>query len=103
MTPEEIQTIVKEVHDKVKQDKIQGLDENETKYRLTDEYSDFSMKYPVIFLKSLDGGLDMEQFNFMINMATKVNNKKITQHDASVQIGEKLVNQYVKPTLEKKK
>ncbi len=100
MIPTEILDTVKEIQEKVKIDKEQGLDENETKYRLTEEYSDFSMKYPVIFLKSLDGGLDMDQFQFMINMATKVNNKKLSQHDASVQIGEKLVNQYVKPNLD---
>ncbi len=101
MTPAEILETVKSIQQEVLDDKNQGLDVNNTKYRLTEKYSDFSLKYPVIFLKSLDRDLDMEQFSFMINMATKVNDSKISQHDASVTIGEKLVNQYVKPALKK--
>jgi len=100
MTPEEILQTVNLIQQEVLDDKNQGLDENNTKYRLTEKYSDFSLQYPVIFLKSLDRDLDMEQFTFMIKMATRVNDKKISQHDASVEIGEKLVNQYVKPALD---
>ena len=99
MTPNQIFETVKKIDREVKEDKENELDENETKYRLTD--SDFSMKFPVIFLKTLDGGLDMKQFSYMVSMASKVDEDKISQHDASVQVGEKLVDQYVKPSLNK--
>ena len=99
MNPSEILKTVTDIQLEVKNDKEMGLDENETKYRLTDKYSDFSLKYPVIFIKTLDGGLEMDQFRYMIGMASKVNDEKISQHDASVEIGEKLVNQFVKPVL----
>ena len=103
MTPKEILEIVEKIQEEVKKDKEIGSDENETKYRLTEKYSDFSMKYPVIFLKTLDGGLEMKQFSYMINMASNIEDDKISQHDASVQVGEKLVDQYVKPALSKLK
>ncbi len=100
MTPKEILNTVKIIQNEIKEDKENGKDTDETKYRLTEKYSDFSMKFPVIFLKTLDGGLDMEQFTYMVNMASKVEEDKITQHDASVKVGEKLVDQYVKPSLQ---
>ena len=103
MTPKEILNTVKNIQNEVKEDKENGKDTDETKYILTEKYSDFSMNYPVIFLKTLDGGLDMEQFTYMVNMASSVEEDKITQHDASVKVGEKLVDQYVKPSLQKLK
>ena len=43
--------------------------------------------------------LDMTQFTRMIEMAHKVHGNEMTQHDASVKVGEDLVNTYVKPQL----
>ena len=45
--------------------------------------------------------MDMNRLKFMLNMINKVNNNEITEHNASVQIGEKLVNEYVKPMIDK--
>lgn len=103
MHPREILETVKTIKSEISSDAEKGVDPNETKYRLTDAYSEFSLKYTVIFLKTLEGELDMDQFSYMIDMASKVNDDKITNHDASVEIGEKLVNQYVKPILGKLK
>ena len=99
MLPKEILETVIAINLEVDDDAKNNLDTNETKYRLTEKYSDFSMKYPVIFLKTLEGGLDMNQFSYMIEMASNVNDEKVSKHDASVKIGEKLVNEYVKPIL----
>lgn len=71
MHPKEILETVKAIKLEVISDAEKGLDTNETKYRLTEVYSDFSLKYPVIFLKTLEGDLDMEQFSYMIEMASR--------------------------------
>jgi hypothetical protein len=101
MTPKDILKIIKKIQNEVKEDKEKGYDIEETKYRLTEKYSDFSMKCPVLFLKTINEGLDMEQFTYMVNMATEVVEDKTDRYDASVKVGEKLVDQYVKPSLQK--
>ena len=59
------------------------------------------MKCPAIFQKTMNEELDMQQFEYMINMARQVHTSEKTQHDASVEVGENLVNTYVKPQLKK--
>ena len=39
----------------------------------------------------------------MVSMAAKVRNNEISEHDASVKVGQVLVDEIVKPQLEKKK
>lgn len=80
-----------------------GIKLQDAKIKLTEKYSEFSMSYPVIFIKTLDNQLDIDQFREMVHLADQVNNKKISQHGASVQVGASLVNKYVKPILNKKK
>ena len=38
-------------------------------------------------------------FNFMLQMMKQVESKDVTEHNASVKIGEMLVNKYVKPVI----
>jgi len=42
---------------------------------------------------------DMERLTYMIKMAEKVQSKSITEHDASVKVGQRLVDDIVKPQL----
>ena len=46
----------------------------------------------------MDGVIRLE---YMINMAEKVENKEMKEHDASVAVGQVLVDDIVKPSLEK--
>ena len=65
-------------------------------------YEDFYLKYPALFSKIIDGSLEKNQFNFMLNMMCKVKNDELSDHDASVQVGQVLVDKYVKPVLDDK-
>ena len=65
-------------------------------------YQDFYLKYPALFSKIIDGSLEKNQFNFMLNMMGKVKNEELSDHDASVQVGQVLVDKYVKPLIDEK-
>ena len=71
----------------------------EYKKGIAKEFDDFAQKCPAIFQKTMNEELDMTQFTRMIEMARKVHGNEMTQHDASVKVGEDLVNTYVKPQL----
>ena len=55
-----------------------------------------------LFDRCIEGDLNMEQFNFMITMLEKVNDGKDYQQ-ASTEVGQKLVDVYVKPMLNETK
>ena len=79
----------------------QNLNLDQFKHKLKKKYNNLSTKFPTIFEKTINGTMDMNRLKFMLNMINKVNNNEITEHNASVQIGEKLVNEYVKPMIDK--
>ena len=79
---------------------------NKFKTRIETEFSEFSQSHPQIFRLCLEGFFDnhaaLQQLDQFINMSEKVHSGEIDKHDASVAIGEKLVNQYVKPLIDEK-
>ena len=87
---------------KCRTEKPETESEKEFKMRMNIEFGDFKDKYPVVFEKATEGSLEMERFNYMLSMATKVEDKTISEHDASVKVGERLVDEFVKPQLNKK-
>ena len=96
LTPQKIFDTVKEID----QDVRTSTDSpDETKRKVQEKYREFSLNYPAIFIMAADGNLDMKRFQSMVNMAQQVKDDKISQHDASVKVGEQLVNDYVKPKL----
>ena len=98
-SPENILTTVKQI--KEEYDSLSPTDE--TKKTLMDKYPDFSAQYPALFqlvFNPVDNWeKDLERLTQMVALASKVKTNKITQHDASVQIGTELVDKYVKPKL----
>lgn len=54
-----------------------------------------------LFERCIKGDLNIEQFNYMISMIDKVNSGK-DYHTASTEVGQKLVDIYVKPLIEDK-
>ena len=54
-----------------------------------------------LFERCIKGDLNMEQFNYMVNMIEKVNAGKDYQ-SVSQEVGQKLVDIYVKPLIEDK-
>ena len=95
-SPQEIFETVKKISHDVE---ISTDTPDETKRKVQEKYRDFSLNYPAIFIMAADGNLDMKRFESMVNMAQRVKDDKISQHDASVKVGESLVNDYVKPKI----
>jgi hypothetical protein len=54
-----------------------------------------------IFELCKSGSMDLERLTYMINMAKQVQNNSITEYDASVKVGTRLVDEFVKPQLKK--
>ena len=70
------------------------------------KHSVSNTKCPAITSLLFSSKFNSESFDrleFMLNMAEKVENKDIVEHDASVVVGQRLVDDIVKPQLEKNK
>ena len=101
-SPEKILENVKSL--KKDYDELKGsMDTEDIKRKLMDKYIDFSGQYPALFSLVFnpvdDWEKDLTRLTQMVQLATKVKDNKISQHEASVQIGGELVDKYVKPKL----
>ena len=68
------------------------------------EDQETSKKYSSIFVVLESENLDRKDINrlsYMLDMASKVKNNAILEHDASVAVGQRLVDDIVKPQLKK--
>ena len=70
---------------------------------MKERFSSFSEDYPGIFDKILDNSIKDPQFETMLNLLIKMEGGELSEHQASVQVGESLVNKYVKPVLPEEK
>lgn len=64
------------------------------------KYTEVSDKYPMVIKRACVEGFDYSKMFWMINKQNEVQNKMLSQHDASVEVGECLVNDHVKPLLQ---
>jgi len=46
--------------------------------------------------------MDLKVITYMINQAKEIKNKKVSNHNASVNVGQKLVDTFIKPKMDKK-
>jgi hypothetical protein len=76
--------------------KEQFTEEMKTKYEYLHKNSS------TLFDRCIAGDLNMEQFNYMMSMLKKLNTGKDYQ-EVSKEVGQKLVDVYVKPMLNDKK
>jgi len=67
--------------------------------KIKKDYSNFNDKFPVILEKLLKGTLDDKRFSFMLKMIGNIQNSKISKHEASIVVGQELVDNIVKPQL----
>lgn len=59
-------------------------------------------KFPNLFKMCCSDLCDLERIRFMLDNVVCIQKKEMTEHDASVKVGENLVNDFVKPQLEEK-
>lgn len=65
-------------------------------------YPYISEKIPSIVTIALGESYDYDRLKFMLNMHTRVKNNEITEKEGSIQVGQVLVDDIVKPSLNKK-
>jgi hypothetical protein len=62
-------------------------------------YPNLFTAYPTALKKACESNFDLEKFKWMMNMQNSVLNNQISQHNASIEVGERLVDEHVKPRL----
>ena len=70
---------------------------------MEEEYSDFSENHKSIYQICIMGKMDIDRFSYMIDMAKKVKKNEMSEYNASVKVGTRLVDDIIKPNLDKKK
>lgn len=94
---------VKEIQNRIKlydQKKIdRHLGKEEFTDKLKNNYQKLHENFPTIFEKTLLGTLELNRLEFMLKMIGDIKNKKVTKHEASVVVGQELVDNIVKPKL----
>jgi hypothetical protein len=63
------------------------------------KYKEVSNNYPMLFKKACEDNFDYTKIFWMIEQKRNVDTAQISQHDASVKVGEVLVNDHIKPML----
>lgn len=92
--PRERSTYVKERVEEVR--RLRKLGQSDL--QIKEAMGDFVEKYPTLFQMAVEPHFDYKQFNMMLDMMDRMS-KGMTQHQASVVVGQSLVNTFVKPML----
>jgi hypothetical protein len=93
MDKESIMTIVKTIHES-------SVKNKEVYYQ--DIYKNFKKKYPNLYSMACGKTVDMVTLEYMLDMMDKVQNNVTDQHQASVEVGQKLFDQFVDPKVKEK-
>mgnify|MGYP001468532887 CR=1 FL=1 len=67
--------------------------------KMKEEFPDLSNNQKAIFKMTCNGEMEIPKLKYMLSMVNKINKKEISEYDASVKVGEKLVDEYVKPNI----
>ena len=59
-------------------------------------YPEFVEKYPVLFEMSTKDDFDVNRLKYMLSLRERVEQSKLSQHDASARVGQMLFDSYVK-------
>ena len=78
---------------------FQTNSEEEFTKLMKEKYIILNNNYNTIFNQCLDGTMDMDILTYMVNQINNINKNKISKHDASVNVGQKLVDKFVKPKI----
>ena len=81
----------------------QGINKQEFNQHMQMEFSELHDNYKTVFEKVMDGSFDkpeeFERLRMFLQMKDRVDSKQVSEHNASVAIGQHLVDKYVKPTI----
>ena len=94
MNSQKIKEIIKELREYNKNNTDKTVEER--LLILKDEYSDFSDNYPRLFEEIVEDSLDDTILNRLLNIMKMKESQTISNHQADVDVGQILVNKYVK-------
>lgn len=84
-------------------EQITRLSHNHSLEDIKGIFPEFCELYPNLLEMILRPSFDEKSLDLMINMLEKMGNGKASQHEASIQVGQHLLNSYVKPQLDGEK
>ena len=80
--------------------KGEGFIQEMFEIEMKEKYPIFAEDYKQLFSQSVTGILDPGMFKYMIMMLKQVEGGNMTEHSASIKVGEVLVDKYVKPLID---
>ena len=78
----------------------QGGTSKEKQRMFRKSFPEFVEKYPNLFQMSCEPDFNIDRLAYMLRMRDAVDEQKVTQHQASVSVGENLFQEYVKPLID---
>ena len=98
---------VKEMKNRIELYHLKKIDRHlsEEKFidKLKKDYAKLYDNFPSIFDKVMLGTLEISRLEFMLKMVGEIKSKKVSKHEASVVVGQELVDNIVKPELNSRK
>ena len=98
---------VKDMKNRIKLFKEKKIDRHLTELefssKLEKDYAKLYENFPSIFAKVMAGTLELPRLEFMLKMIGEIKNNKVSKHEASVVVGQELVDNIVKPNLPENK
>lgn len=96
---EEIKKIIKNIDKIVIELKNKNItNEDLMENYFWDNHADIMNKYPFLVCQII-GGADRKMLDYMIQTLNQIENENKDQADADVEIGQKIVDDYIKPKL----
>ena len=98
---------VKDMMNRIKLFKEKQIDRHLTELqfssKLEKQYAKLYENFPSIFAKVMAVTLELPRLQFMLKMIGEIQKNKVSKHEASVVVGQELVDNIVKPNLPKNK
>ena len=98
----DIKKLHKDCKDYSNKKKYNELSQTEFEEKMVNEYSYIKNNFSSIYTQCISGHMDLNVITYMINQAKQIQKNKLSNHDASVNVGQKLVDTFIKPNLDKK-
>ena len=97
-----VYSLLSEINNPEDEELVKKGKKNDLLKKYSSKYGALQLRYPALFNMILDTGknFDLQQFEMMIGMIQKVRDNKVSEQEASVEFGQKMVDKYVKPKLD---
>jgi hypothetical protein len=98
---EEVQSLTSDTRKWHSKREYRDLDQEQFAEIMQSKYSYLYTNSKTLFERCMQGDLNIQQFEYMLKMIERVNTGA-DYHTTSVEVGQKLVDVYVKPLIDKK-